>query len=160
MTEERAAEVVPAPPTEVWDGVERRVARRRTRRRYRFFERRHGFDRRKRYPVLGTMRDHAWIVVLVILIINVLSFMDGYLTAAELGLGIAKEGNPLLAAADNQGPLVAIAVKLGAMVVVSAVIWFGRKRRSVLGISLLTAAVFVALVALHIGTLTGLGILK
>ncbi len=159
MDEEHAPVPAPTVSAEAWDGVERRVARRRTRRRYRFFERRHGFDRRKRYPVLGTMRDHAWIVVLVILIINVLSFMDGYLTAAELGLGIAREGNPVLAAADNQGPLVAIAVKLGAMAVVSTVIWFGRKRRSVLGMSLLAAAIFAALVALHVGTLRGLGIL-
>lgn len=146
------------PETPGWDGIERRIAQRRRQRRYRFIERRNGFDRRKRYPVLGTMRDHAWIVVLVILIINALSFIDGYFTAAELGLGIAREGNPILAgAADTYGPLVAIAVKFGAMAVVSTVVWHGRKRRSMLALSLLAAMVFAALVAYHAGTLRGLG---
>lgn len=145
------------PEINVWDGIERRVARRRRHRRYRFIERRHGFDRRKRYPVLGTMRDHPWIVVATILLINVLSLADGWFTAAELGLGIAREGNPVLAAANRQGPLVAIAVKLGAMAVVSTVIWHGRRRRSILALALVAVAVFGALVAYHAGTLRGMG---
>ena len=140
-----------------WDGVERRVAKRRHHRRYRFIDRRHGFDRRKRYPVLGTMRDHAWLVVFTIVLINVLSLIDGYFTAAELGLGIAREGNPVLAAANEQGPLVAIAVKLGAMAVASTVIWHGRHRRSILALALVAVAIFGGLVAYHAGTLRGLG---
>jgi hypothetical protein len=142
-----------------WDGVERRVAKRRHHRRYRFIDRRHGFDRRKRYPVLGTMRDHAWIVVFTIVLINVLSFIDGYFTAAELGLGIAREGNPVLAAAHEQGPLIAIAVKFGAMAVASTVIWHGRRRRSILALALVAVAIFGGLVAYHAGTLRGLGLL-
>lgn len=144
-------------PVTRWDGVERRVARRRHHRRYRFLERRHGFDRRKRYPVLGTMRDHGWIVVFTIVLINVLSFIDGYFTAAEIGLGIAREGNPVLAAAHREGPMLAIAVKLGAMAVVSAVIWHNRRRRSILALSLVALALFGWLVAYHAGTLRGLG---
>ncbi len=147
------------PEVSEWDGVERRVARRRRHRRYRFIDRRHGFDRRKRYPVLGAMRDHAWIVVFTILVINVLSLADGWFTAAELGLGIAREGNPVLAAANRQGPLVAIAVKLGAMAVVSTVIWHGRRRRSILALALVAVAIFGGLVAYHAGTLRGLGLL-
>jgi len=140
-----------------WDGIERRVAKRRRHRRYRFIDRRHGFDRRKRYPVLGTMRDQPWIVVCTILLINVLSLADGWFTAAELGLGIAREGNPVLAAANRQGPLVAIAVKLGAMAVVSTVIWHGRRRRSILALALVAVPVFGALVAYHAGMLRGMG---
>jgi len=150
---------MPEPETPIWDGVERRVAQRRHHRRYRFIDRRHGFDRRKRYPVLGTMRDHAWIVVLTILLINVLSFIDGYFTAAELGLGIAREGNPLLAAADRQGPLVAIAVKFGAMAVISTTVWLGRRRRSVLALALMAVVLFAGLVLFHYQTLHGLGLL-
>jgi Domain of unknown function (DUF5658) len=146
------------PETSAWDGVERRVAKRRRRRVYRFIDRRHGFDRRKRYPVLGTMRDQGWIVVFAILLINLFSFIDGYFTAAELGLGIAREGNPVLAAAmRDHGPLVAMALKFGAMAVVSTVIWFGRHRRSILALALGAVAIFGGLVAYHAGTLRGLG---
>lgn len=156
MTAERTGRM-PDPETPTWDGVERRVVKRRHHRRYRFIDRRHGFDRRKRYPVFGTMRDHGWIVVFTILLINVLSFIDGYFTAVELGLGIAREGNPVLAAATREGPLVAIAVKFGAMAVVSTVIWHGRHRRSILVLSLVAVALFGGLVAYHSGTLRGLG---
>lgn len=150
---------MPEPEKPTWDGVERRVAERRRHRRYRFIERRHGFDRRKRYPVLGTMRDHAWIVVCTILLINALSFLDGYFTAAELGLGIAREGNPLLAAADRQGPLVAIAAKFGAMAVISTTVWLGRRRRSVLALALMAVVLFAALVLFHYRVLHGLGLI-
>ncbi len=143
--------------TPPWDGIERRVSRRRHRRRYRFIDRRHGFDRRKRYPVLGTMRDHPWLVVFTILLINALSFADGWFTAAEVGLGIAREGNPVLAAANREGPLIAIAVKFGAMAVVSTTIWLGRRKRSILALALLAVAIFAGLVAYHAGTLRGLG---
>lgn len=145
-------------PVVSWDGTERRFAQRRTRRRYRFHDRRRGFDRRKRYPVLGTMRDHPWIVVFVILLVNLLSFVDGWFTAAELGLGIAREGNPVLAAAaENHGPIVAAAVKFGAMIVVSTTVWLGRKRRSILALALVALGIFTVLVAYHAGTLRGLG---
>ncbi len=142
---------------ELWDGTERRVAKRRARRRYRFIDRRHGFDRRKHYPVLGTMRDHSWIVVLVIVLLNVLSLVDGYFTAAELGLGIATEGNPVLAAAGAQHPLLAVAVKMGGMILASVGIWHGRRRRLILGLALVAVGIFAGLVAYHLGTLRGLG---
>lgn len=105
------------------------------------------------------MRDRWWLVVLTILLINVLSFMDGYFTAAELGLGIATEGNPVLAAANLKGPLAAIAVKFGAMAVVSTTVWLGRKRRSILALALVAVAVFGGLVLLHYRVLHGLGLI-
>ncbi len=108
-------------------------------------------------PVLGTMRDHRWIVVLSIVLLNMLSLMDGYFTAAELGLGIATEGNPVLAAASAQHPLLAVAVKLGGMILASVGIWHGRRRRSILALALVAVAIFAGLVAYHLGTLRGLG---
>jgi len=76
---------------DTWDGPERRSGqKRRTKRRYRFIDRRLGFDRRRRYPVLGTMRDNPWILVGVIVLLNVLSLVEGLFTLAELGLGIAR----------------------------------------------------------------------
>ena len=140
-----------------WDGTERRVAKRRKRRVYRFHERRHGFDRRKRYPVLGTMRDHPRIVTFVVVLLGVLSTIDGMFTLAEVGLGIASEGNPVLAAAGEYHLLFAIAAKVGGTVVAIAAIWHGRRRRSILFLSLVALAAFAAVVAYHVGSLVGLG---
>lgn len=143
-----------------WDGVERRSGEdRRRKRRYRFIDRRHGFDRRKRYPILGTMRDHPWILVAVLVALNTLSLVDGYLTLAGVVLGVAREANPVLLAAARQHPLLPVAVKLGAMVVVTVGFWHGRKRRSILGLSLLALAAFAALVAYESGMFYGLGLL-
>jgi hypothetical protein len=139
------------------DGEDRRAAERRTSRRHRFIERRQGFDGRKRYPVLGTMRDHPWILVAVIVMMNVLSLVDGFFTAAELGLGIASEGNPVLRAAANHSPWLAVGIKVGAMALVSAIFWHLRRNRLVLGLSLVALGGFAALVAFHLGTLAGLG---
>jgi hypothetical protein len=143
-----------------WDGVERRTgAKRRVKRVYRFIDRRSGFDRRRRYPVLGTMRDHPWLLVLVIVLLNVLSLIDGFLTAAELSLGIASEGNPVLDAAARRDPLLAVALKLGVMLLVSAALWHGRRNRVILAVALGAVALFGALVAYHLGSLRGLGFL-
>lgn len=103
------------------------------------------------------MAQHPWIVVLVIVLLNVLSLVDGFFTAAELGLGIASEGNPVLLAASQQHPLLAVALKIGALIIVSIVVWHGRRRRLILGLSLVAVAGFAALVAFHVGTLRGLG---
>jgi hypothetical protein len=140
-----------------WDGVERRQGKRRRKRRYRFIDRRNGFDRRRRYPVLGTMRDHPRILVLVLVVLNALSLVDGYFTAAEIGLGIAREANPVLLAAGRLHPLLAVVTKVGGMLVATSIIWHLRRRRSVLGLSLVALAFFTGLVAYHWGTLVGLG---
>lgn len=121
---------------ERWDGVERRVATRRTRRVYRFIDRRHGFDRRKPHPVLGTMRDRPWLLVVVLVGLNLLSVLDGVFTMVELRLGIAAEGNPILDAAVRQHPLLAVGIKVGSMALVTLGIWHGRSRRSILLLSL------------------------
>ncbi len=143
---------------DTWDGTERRSGtKRRNKRRYRFIDRRLGFDRRRRYAVLGTMRDHPWILVSVIVLLNVLSLVDGAFTVAELGLGIATEGNPVLLAAGQQHPLLAVAVKVLGLVVASVGFWHGRKHRFILGLSLVALAAFVALVAFHWGALSGYG---
>ena len=103
------------------------------------------------------MAQHQWIVVLVIVVLNALSLVDGFFTAAELGLGIASEGNPVLLAAGRQHPALAVALKLGALIIVSIIVWHGRRRRLILGLSLVALAAFAAVVAYHWGTLRGLG---
>lgn len=144
--------------TETWGGIERRSGtKRRCKRRYRFIDRRLGFDRRRRYHVLGTMRDHPWILVGVIVLLNLFSLIDGLFTAAELGLGIATEGNPVLLAAGQWHPLLAVAVKISGLVVASVGFWHGRRHRFILGLSLVALGAFVALVAFHWSTLAGRG---
>ncbi|MRS11779.1 MAG: hypothetical protein EG823_01745 [Actinobacteria bacterium] len=107
--------------------------------------------------MLGGMRDHPWTVAAVIVLLNVLSLVDGWFTAAELGLGIARESNPVLAAASAESPWIAVWTKVGAMLVVSVVIWHGRRRRSVLALALVALALFAGLVGYHIVTLQRLG---
>lgn len=157
-----APDVPSALPDEpgVWDGVERRSPTNRRRHRvYRFIDRRHGFDRRKRYPVTGAMRDRPWILVAVIVAMNLLSLVDGYFTAGELQLGLATEGNPILDAIARESPLYAIAVKVGAVLVASVVIWLGRRRHSILVLALVALAVFAGLAAYHWTFLSALGYL-
>jgi hypothetical protein len=145
---------------EPWDGVERRSGEKRRKRRvYRFIDRRSGFDRRKRHPVFGTLRDHPWLLIVVIVLLNALSILDGAFTTFELMLGIAAEGNPVLDWAVRTHPLLAVAVKVGAMALVSVGIWYGRHRRSILALALMALALFGGVVAYHWGTLFGLGLL-
>jgi len=140
-----------------WDGVERRHHTRRVRRRYRFIDRRRGFDRRRRYPLTGGLRDHPRVLVLVLVWLNLLSIADGLFTAAELEAGVASEGNPALVVAGAQHPLLAVALKLGGMLLATAIVWHGRERRVMLSIALAALYGFTALVAYHAGTLSGLG---
>jgi len=144
-------------PVGPWDGVDRRHNKRRLRRVYRFIDRRHGFDRRRRYVLTGTMRDHPFVLVLVLVLLNALSIADGVFTAIEVMHGIASEGNPVLLAAGQYHPLLAVVVKLGGMVVATGIIWHGRERRIMLRIALLALYFFTGLVAYHWGILFGLG---
>ncbi|MDY0340967.1 MAG: DUF5658 family protein [Coriobacteriia bacterium] len=106
------------------------------------------------------MRDHSWIVVFTVLLINVLSLIDGYFTVVVLELEIAYEGNPVLAAAiQDHGLMAAMIIKLGAMVIASTVIWFGREKRSILALAIVAVVLFGGVVAYHTGTLRGLGLL-
>jgi len=142
-----------------WTGEERRVSgERRTRRVYRFIDRRCGFDRRRRYPILGTMRDHPWLLIAVLALVNALSLIDGLLTAAELAFGLADEGNPVLRTLIETDPLLAVAFKVGIVIVVSVGIWRGRHLRVMLALSLLALAAYAGVLAYHVGFLSGSGV--
>jgi len=125
--------------------------------RYRFRNRRTAFDRRRRYPVLGSLRDNVWLLVSVLIAVNVLSLLDGVLTAFEIRNGIASEGNPVLAPLFAASPYAALGFKVLVVALVSLGIWHQRRYRYVLGVSLLALAVFAAIVAYHLGHLYGLG---
>lgn len=112
-------------------------------------DRRGGFDRRQRYPVLGRFLDRPVLLVVALVLLNVLSLVDGFYSAVEVSLGIAHEGNPILAYAASQHPLAALALKVGAMAMVTAVIWFNRRRRAVLVTGLVGLGGYAVLVAYH-----------
>ena len=131
--------------------------RRRTSR-YRFNNRRTAFDRRRRYPVLGSLRDRPGLLLGVLVAVNVLSLLDGLLTAAELRSGIASEANPVLAPLFASSSYAALAFKTVLVALVSIGIWRLRRYRIVLAVSLLALALFTAVVAYHLGSLHGYGL--
>ncbi len=143
----------PPPP-----GTDRRTQGDRRRAfRYRFHNRRTAFDRRRRYPVLGSLRDQPALLLGVLLAMNALSLLDGLLTAAELRSGIASEANPVLAQLFATNSYAALAFKTALVVAVSVAIWHQRRYRIMLAVSLLGLAVFTAVVAYHLGSLHGYG---
>jgi len=134
---------------------ERGARDRRAERRFRFRDRRTGFDRRVDYAILGTLRSSSWVLLGVLAATNLLSLLDGYLTYIEVTTGIASEGNPVLASLFEAHPLAAVAFKVLTIAIVSAIIWFTRRFKAVLAVSLFALAVFTAVVAYHIGSLAG-----
>ncbi|TLM98095.1 MAG: hypothetical protein FDZ75_03140 [Actinobacteria bacterium] len=143
---------------ESWTGPERRSGRdRRVKRRFRFIDRRGGFDRRKRYPVFGTLRDSRWALIALLVLLNLMSLVDGVLTAAELWLGIANEGNPVLAHLARANPMLAAGFKVAVIALVSAGIWHSRRYRPVLALALIALVIYAVVLAYHWGNLSGLG---
>jgi hypothetical protein len=139
-------------------GSERRAGKdRRAARRFRFVDRRTGFDRRKLDPVYTTLRDSRWVLISLLVLLNVLSLCDGALTAIELRHGIASEGNPVLAMILGTHPLMAAGFKIAVMIVVSYGIWRGRRYRAILVLAPLALAIYAALLGYHLGSLSGLG---
>ncbi len=137
----------------------RRGIDRRQERHFRFHNRRGGFDRRRAYPFLRTLRDAPWTLFVVLALINVLSAVDGLLTTAELATGLAREGNPVFGHMIRVSPYFAGVFKVVVMLAVSVGIWRGRRYRSILMIAPITAGLYAALLAYHLGSLSGLGFL-
>jgi hypothetical protein len=118
-------------------------------------ERRTGFDRRKAYPVLRMLRDSGALLLSVLVLLNVLSLIDLGLTTYELTLGAA-EGNPVMRMAFDAGPAAVIAVKVGVMVLVSVGIWWLRRYRRVLQLSVASVGAYAALLVYHVAGLATL----
>jgi len=137
----------------------RRGADRRLKRRFRFYERRGGFDRRRAYPFLRTLRDVPWTLLTILVLINVLSAADGVLTAVELATGLASEGNPVFGHLIRVSPQFAAFFKVAVMLAVSIAIWRGRRYRAILVLAPLTAGLYAALLGYHLGSLSGMGVL-
>jgi hypothetical protein len=140
-----------------WPQVERRRGLdRRVKRHFVFMDHRTGFDRRQRSWFFGSLRDSRWLLIALLMVLNLLSLFDGVLTAFELRLGIATEGNPVLGSIIQTNGLLAVAVKVAVMITVSVVIWHWRSHRRILAVVPFALALYAALIAYHLGSLSGL----
>lgn len=121
-------------------------------------ERRTGFDRRRRYPFTGPLRDDGRLVLTLVLI-NALSALDFFFTYVQLVAGVAEEGNPVLAELFRQGPGQAWLFKTAVMIVVSLAIWRSRQHRAILSVALGALALYVLLIAYHFAGMAASGLL-
>lgn len=132
---------------------------RRQERHFRFYNRRGGFDRRRAYPFLRTLRDVPWTLLTVLVLVNLLSALDGMLTAIELTYGLASEANPVFGSLIQLSPQLAGLFKVGVMIAVSVGIWRWRRYRAIVLLAPLTAGLYAALLAYHLGSLSGMRII-
>ena len=148
-------------PTDVLAQQTCRPARPDRRRRYRLTvaERRSGFDRRRNVcrsafsvaleaPLLR-LRDDPVMLAELLLLINVLSAIDLFITFTVLRLG-AVELNPVMAYLLDLGPLPATLAKIGVVVGATAGLWVLRAHRAALTTALVLVAVYGSLVTFEL----------
>lgn len=115
-------------------------------------DRRTGFDRRRRYPVLDVMRDDEQLLPALALV-NLLSLGDGVLTWIGLRSQVIAEGNPVLASLIAFDPYAAALFKVGVIALVTAGIWRWRKYRAILGVALFALVLYAGIIAYHAATI-------
>lgn len=93
----------------------------------------------------------------MLVVVNMLSMLDGFLTSGELSLGVANEANPVFGHILRASPLLAAAFKIGIMLLVSYGIWHWRRYRAIVALAPVTLVIYVVLLAYHLGSLSGLG---
>lgn len=105
------------------------------------------------------VRSRPRVMAAVLASIFLLSLLDAALTTLELHFGLAFEANPILHALFSIHPSVALLFKLTMTVLVIASMWRGRDSRLIVRIALATFLGYGALIAYHLGSLTGMGVL-
>ncbi len=137
---------------------------RRKAKRFVFWNRRSGFDRRgTRRSWAGRavesnlvyLRDHPAVLAALLILGNLLSFVDLMLTNLALSLG-AIEVNPFMAYFFEAGPTAAAVAKLSMVFAASVGMWMLRRRRIGLQVSLLFVAMYAAIVLYQIVGITTL----
>lgn len=131
---------------------ERRRSQRREKRRYRFHDRRSGFDRRASETsdrtldrMLLGLDGSSFALVAVLVATNFLNVADLAFTVHLMGQG-ATEANPVMLSLFGLAPLTAGVVKIAALALVTIGFWRLRRYRTVLALSVLTLAGFSLLV--------------
>jgi hypothetical protein len=127
-------------------GADRRMARVS----FRYPERRSGFDRRTAGSsawsrMLAVYRARPGLVAACAVAILVLSAVDLVLTHRLLALG-ATEANPLMAAALDAGVVPAAILKAAVTLPVAGAVWWLRRYRRVLELSMVVTGLLAALV--------------
>jgi hypothetical protein len=128
-------------------------------------ERRSGFDRRRdvcrsriatilEAPLLR-LRDDSVLLAELLILVNVLSALDLFITFNVLRLG-AIELNPVMAYLLEQGTLPATLAKVGLMVAATGGLWLLRRYRAALTTSLVILAAYGSLVAFEMAGLARL----
>lgn len=108
-------------------------------------------------PFSTTIESHPWILGVLLGGILTFSVIDGLLTTAEVGLGIAREANPVLQAFFALNPWVALLFKVVLTALVVVGMWRGRRSRLIDWLAVATFVGYGALIAYHFGSLSGLG---
>jgi hypothetical protein len=129
---------------------------RRRRRRYRFRDRRSGFDRRVNGVKMGVLkrtlfalRDQPRALVRLLAAVNLLNVADFVLTLVALDSG-GREANPVLRPLLALSPLWAGIFKLVAVLAATLIVWESRYYRKALIAGLCMLVVFCALLAYHV----------
>lgn len=128
--------------------IERTAERRQRRLSLVLPERRSGFDRRNQAAV-RVLRDNPSLLLGVLVALNALNVLDWSFTRYEMSAG-AIEGNPVMAALFGFDSAAAGVFKVTLMLVVSFVIWRGRRYRRVLELAVIAAMMYAALLAYHL----------
>lgn len=127
--------------------TEQRTAERRAgRARFRYPERRTGFDRRTSGDAIAWYRDHPPAVALALAAVLALNLADFLFTVRALDRG-AVEVNPLMASLFAVDPALAGIVKLLLGFGVVLVIWYMRRYRRILQVSLIALGGFTLVLA-------------
>ena len=132
---------------------------RRRRRRYRFNDRRSGFDRRVSdtdpgvlQRALVALRDRPKALAGLLAAVNLLNIADFLLTLVALRSG-GREVNPILRPLFALSPLWAGIFKLVAVLAATLLVWESRRYRKALILGLCMLAVFAGLLFYHLAAL-------
>ena len=142
-------------PQSTTPGCRSRHPERRVRRRILVDERRSGFDRRRdvcRSPVAAVLeapllrlRNDSVLLAELLVLVNVLSALDLFITLNVLRLG-AVELNPVMAYLLDHGTLHATLAKVGVMVAATGGLWLLRRYRAALTTALVILVAYGSLV--------------
>ncbi|MBI5440399.1 MAG: hypothetical protein HY900_04210 [Deltaproteobacteria bacterium] len=136
---------------------DRRGGERRLESRYRFLERRSGFDRRAlaepRTRSLASLLAHLHRTprsfLFLLLAVNLLNAADYACTLVALKAGV-QEANPFMAALFAQGPAVAGFTKVALVGLVTGLLWTVRRFRNAILAALFMAAGLLGVFAYHL----------
>jgi hypothetical protein len=134
----------------------RRGGDRRRRRKYRFHDRRSGFDRRVNGVRMGVLRrtlialrDRPRALRLLLATVNVLNVTDFLLTLGALDSG-GREANPVMRSLFALSPRWAGIFKVVAVLAASLLVWESRRYRKALIAGLCMLVVFAGLFVYHV----------